>query len=150
MLGAGGAQRQKLTTLALFARHTEDCRRLNKLLDAGSDNFRPRLPVLPPGSSTPNSDDFFPASASISPALANPTLNSSRTAAARLGMRCLKRKSSTAASSSGDSMICNRSPRVRFSFSLVIADSIEQWLPCNNRVIFTMNSKVSQLLIYLN
>ena len=35
-------------------------------------------------------------------------------AAARVGMRCLKRKSSTAASSSGDSITCNRSPRVSF------------------------------------
>ena len=48
----------------------------------------------------------------------------SRTAAARLGIRCLKRKSSTAANSSGESMICSRSPRVRSALMTVPLSSL--------------------------
>ena len=65
-----------------------------------------------PVSNTPKSPDFAPAPAGLMPTDASPRRNNSRTAAARLGIRCLKRKSSKAANSSGESMICRRSPRV--------------------------------------
>ncbi len=45
------------------------------------------------------------------PSAARPRRSSSRTAAARLGMRLSKRQFSTAANSASLSMICNRSPR---------------------------------------
>src|SRR5262249_23733615 len=58
---------------------------------------------------TPKSLDLAPAGAPRKPSAASPRLSSSRTAEARLGMRLLKRKSSTALSSSGANMICSRS-----------------------------------------
>lgn len=63
---------------------------------------------------TPKSLDLERPSASTNPSAARPRLSNSRTAEARLGMRFLKRQSSSAFSSSSVNMICRRSPRVRF------------------------------------
>src|SRR5579872_3589238 len=62
---------------------------------------------------TPKLLDFTPAIASVV-ATVSPSLKSSRTAAARVGIRYLKRKSSSVSSSSGESMTCRRSPRMSF------------------------------------
>src|SRR5262249_19733576 len=67
--------------------------------------------VLP---TTPYSLDLEPYAASANPSAASPRLSNSRTADARLGMRFLNRKSSRTVTSSGDSMIWRRSPRIRF------------------------------------
>src|SRR5262249_7821557 len=61
---------------------------------------------------TPKSSDLEPNAADPKPSAARPRFRSSRTADARLGIRVLYRKSSKRISSSPESMICNRSPRV--------------------------------------
>ena len=61
---------------------------------------------------TPKSPDCAPSVDTL-PVTVSPRRSTSRKAAARLGMRCLKRNSSMAASSSADSIICTRSPRSR-------------------------------------
>src|SRR6266540_3944566 len=66
-----------------------------------------------PFSSTPYSLDLTPCAAICDPTDASPRRNSSRTAAARLGIRWANRKVSTVSSSSGESMICRRSSRER-------------------------------------
>ena len=53
----------------------------------------------------PKSLDLEPGLAVENPSAASPRLNNSRTAAARLGMRFLNRKSSTKVNSSPESMI---------------------------------------------
>src|SRR5215467_5736772 len=55
----------------------------------------------------------MPAFSSTAPTFAIPCRSSSRTAAARLGMRWRNLKLSTASSSLGESMICSRSSRAR-------------------------------------
>src|SRR5215469_11869802 len=97
------------------------------------DYLRPTgvLPV------TPYADDFAPTAANENPSAASPRLSSSRTAAALLGIRFLKRKSSTSTSSSALSMICRRSSRIRFVFAIVVRSSV---------VRFSAHSKVSNLL----
>jgi hypothetical protein len=60
---------------------------------------------------TPKSFDLVLPSASENPSAANPRFNSSRIAAARLGILRVKRQSSTALSSVSLSMICKRSAR---------------------------------------
>jgi hypothetical protein len=67
-----------------------------------------------PFARTPNSADLRPSNECSTSVARSPRRITSRTAAARLGMRCLKRKSSIASSSSGASMICRRSPRYGF------------------------------------
>jgi len=49
---------------------------------------------------TPKSADLLPTAAAANPSAVSPRLSSSRTAAARLGMRLLKRKSSSRVTSS--------------------------------------------------
>jgi hypothetical protein len=75
------------------ARERRDC--------VANDYWRPEGALL----ITPYSADFVPAAADKNPSAANPRLSSSRTAAALLGMRRLKRKSSSATNSSSLSMI---------------------------------------------
>src|SRR5216683_4471266 len=85
----------------------ETHRRTYSEFDVTSFRLREALPT------TPKSDDLLPNAAESKPSAASPLLNSSRTADARLGIRALKRKLSSAVSSSGDSMICRRSSRDR-------------------------------------
>src|SRR5262249_53495831 len=80
-----------------------------------ADYWRP-VGALP---ARPYSDDFAPTAANANPSAASPRLSSSRTADALLGIRFLKRKSSTNTSSSALSMICRRSSRIRFAFAIV-------------------------------
>src|SRR5262249_52388617 len=68
---------------------------------------------------TPYSPDAMPVLSSTLPPTPSPWRSSSRTAAARLGIRRSNLKSSSAFSSSGESMICNRSSRTRPSSPLL-------------------------------
>src|SRR5262249_6115035 len=61
---------------------------------------------------TPYSSDLEPKAATPNPSAARPRFRSSRTAAARLGIRVLYRKSSKRINSLPVSMICRRSPRI--------------------------------------
>src|SRR5262245_1726336 len=71
---------------------------------------------------TPKSLDREPPVASRKPSAAKPRFNISRTAEARLGMRLLNLKLSTASNSSSVNMICRRSPRT----SSPIVTSLEE------------------------
>src|SRR6201996_6461780 len=93
---------------------------------SGEGGRAPNLPTYSPSESplaglwpswprlnTPKLLDFMPAVPSLAVTV-SPSFKSSRTAAARVGIRCLKRKSSTAASSSGESMTWSLSPLISF------------------------------------
>src|ERR1700761_3007403 len=93
---------------------------------SGEAGRAPNLPTYSPSESplaglwpswprlnTPKLLDFMPAVPSLAVTV-SPSFKSSRTAAARVGIRCLKRKSSTAASSSGESMTWSLSPLISF------------------------------------
>src|SRR5580704_13636483 len=86
---------------------TQTHRRNYSECDVTGFRLREPLPM------TPKSDDLLPKAAESKPSAASPLLSSSRTADARLGIRALKRKLSSAVSSSGESMICRRSSRDR-------------------------------------
>ena len=80
------------------------------------------LPRDGPFARPPNSADLRHSNECSTSVAKSPRRITSRTVAARVGMRCLKRKSSIASSSSGASMICRRS--VRCDFRCICA----QWL----------------------
>jgi hypothetical protein len=66
-------------------------------------------------SARPKSLDLEPGLAVRNPSAASPRLNNSRTAAARLGMRFLNRKSSTKVNSSAESLIGGNANKTTFS-----------------------------------
>src|SRR5215469_2900711 len=111
------------------------------------DYLRPTgvLPV------TPYADDFAPTAADANPSAASPRLSSSRTAAALLGIRFLKRKSSTSTSSSALSMICRRSSRIRIVFAILVNSfargKVSNLLQINQGLILVKAPHVNQIPI---